>query len=284
MSASVRLVSTSYFEALGIPIVRGREIGESDRHTSEPVALLSASAARRMWPGIDPIGRRIRLVEELPNDDTVTVVRTIVGVAADVRQSPTDDLLDDVYVPLLQAPGRFVAIIARADAPPPSLLVTLRRVVRDVDAELALGTVEEMGVVLRQQLARPRFLAALFSAFGVFAATLGVIGLYAVIAYAVRQREHEIAVRMAVGADSRRIVTLFLRDGAIVVGAGVAIGVVGAVAGGRLLASQLFGVQPADLTTLVASSLLLLVLSLLAIWWPARRASRIDPVNALKGE
>jgi ABC-type antimicrobial peptide transport system permease subunit len=207
-----------------------------------------------------------------------------VGVAADVRQSPTDDLLDDVYVPLLQAPGRFVAIVARADVPRPSWLTMLRRVARDVDAELALGNVEEMDAVLAQQLARPRFLAALFSAFGLFAAALGVIGLYAVIAYAVRQREHEIAVRMAVGADSRRIVTLFLRDGAIVVGAGVAIGVVGAVAGGRLLASQLFGVRPADLTTLVASSLMLLVLSLMAIWWPARRASRIDPVNALKGE
>jgi putative ABC transport system permease protein len=284
LSASVRVVTSGYFEVLGVALVRGRTFADSDRGTSEPVAILSASAARRLWPRADPIGRTIRLVEELPNDDTITVVRTVVGVARDVRQSPTDEDLADLYVPLLQAPGRFVAIVARTEGRAPSWLTVLRRTVRDVDPELAMGAVAELDVVASEQLSRPRFLAALFSAFGIFAAALGAVGLYAVIAYAVRQREHEIAVRMAVGAGTRQIVNLFLRDGAAVVLTGVALGLAGAVAAGRVLESQLFGVHRADVLTLAAASITLLVLSLAAIWWPAHRASRIDPVNALKGE
>jgi predicted permease len=283
VSASVRLVGGRYFDVLGIPIVRGRALAESDRGTSEPVAVVSESAARRLWPTENPIGRAIRLVEELPDEDTVLVTRTIVGVAADVRQSPTDEAIDDVYLPLLQRPGRFVAIVARTEGGAVSQQV-LRRTVREVDGELAMGSVEALDAAIGRQLARPRFLAALLSAFGIFAATLGAMGLYAVIAYAVRQREHEIAVRMAIGAGTRQIVGLFLREGALVVFAGLALGAFGAVAAGRLLQSQLFGVRPADPATLVMVALALLVLSLLAIWWPAQRASRIDPVHALKGE
>lgn len=284
VSASVRLVGGSYFDVLGIPIVRGRAVTESDRGTSELVAVISESAARRLWPAENPIGRTIRLVEELPNEDTLIVRRTIVGVAADVRQSPTDEAIEDVYVPLLQRPGRFVAIVARTNGRALSWQQSLRQIVREVDGELAMGSVEELDVAIGRQLARPRFLAALLSAFGIFAATLGAMGLYAVIAYAVRQREHEIAVRMAIGAGTRQIVGLFLREGAFVVLAGLALGVFGAVAAGRLLQSQLFGVRPTDPATLVMVALALLVLSLLAIWWPAQRASRIDPVHALKGE
>ena len=284
LSASIRVVAGGYFEVLGIPIVRGRTVADSDRGSSEPIAIVSASAARRLWPTANPIGRTIRLVEELPNEETVTVRRTVVGVAADVRQSPTDGALEDVYVPLLQAPGRFVAIVARTDARVPSWLAVLRRTVRDVDPEVAMGAVEELDDEIGRQLARPRFLAALFSAFGVFAAALGAMGLYAVIAYTVRQREHEIAVRMAVGAGTPQIVALFLREGSYVVIAGVALGLFGAIGAGRLLQAQLFGVRPADMMTLAMASLILLVMSLTAIWWPAHRASRIDPVHALKGE
>jgi hypothetical protein len=283
VSASVRLVGGRYFDVLGIPIVRGRALAESDRGTSEPVAVVSEGAARRLWPTENPIGRAIRLVEELPNEDTVLVIRTIVGVAADVRQSPTDEAIDDVYLPLLQRPGRFVAIVARTEGGAVSQQV-LRRAVREVDGELAMGPVEHLDVAIGRQLARPRFLAGLLSGFGIFAATLGAMGLYTVIAYAVRQREHEIAVRMAIGAGTRQIVRLFLREGALVVFAGLALGSIGAVAAGRLLQSQLFGVRAADPATLVMVALALLVLSLLAIWWPAQRASRIDPVHALKGE
>jgi putative ABC transport system permease protein len=277
-------VTGDYFAALDIPVRHGRVLAESDGPTSEPVAIISASAARRLWPATNPIGRRIRLVEELPNEDTITVTRTIVGVAADVRQSPNDQELSDLYVPLLQATFRFVSIVARTDGGAREWTTVLRRTVRDIDPEIAVGAAGGLDLAIDRELARPRFLAALFTAFGIFAATLGAMGLYAVIAYAVRQREHEIAVRMAVGATTRQIVALFLRDGVSVVLAGVNLGLIGSIAAGRLLESQLFGVRPADAVTLVAASLILLALSLTAIWWPARRASRIDPVNALKGE
>jgi putative ABC transport system permease protein len=284
-SASIRAVAGSYFELLGIPIVRGRSFAESDRGGGEPVAIVSETAARRLWPGENPIGRSVRLVEnQISNLDTMAVARTIVGVARDVRQSPTDEQVADVYVPLLQTAGRFASVVVRTSAALPSWLALLRETVRKVDAEIAVGSVESLDATVQQQLARPRFLVWLFAAFGGFSATLGVMGLYAVIAYAVKQREHEIAIRMAVGADARRIVRMFLHEGSRIVLRGIALGLLGAVGAGRLLQAQLFGVRPTDAVTLAAVSLLLIAASIAAIWWPSRRASRADPVIALKAE
>jgi putative ABC transport system permease protein len=284
-SASIRAVAGSYFDLLGIPIVRGRPFGESDRGGSEPVAIVSESAARQLWPGENPIGRSVRLVEsQISDQDTMRLARTIVGVARDVRQSPTDADRADVYVPLLQTAGRFASIVVRASTPMSSWLGRLRETVRNVDPEIAVGSAQSLDVSAGQQLARPRFLVWLFAAFGGFSATLGVIGLYAVIAYAVKQREHEIAIRMAIGAESRQIVRMFLREGSRIVFGGIAIGLLSAIWVGRLLQAQLFGVRPVDVATLVGVSVLLIGASMAAIWWPSRRASRTDPVIALKAE
>ena len=138
--------------------------------------------------------------------------------------------------------------------------------------------------MVERQLARPRFLASLFGAFGLFASLLGVIGLYAVISYAVKQREHEIAIRIAVGAGARAILNLFLREGIVVLLAGIAVGVLASVGLGRLIESQLFGVRAVDARTLAVASIGLGVASMLAIWWPARRATRTDPIIALREE
>ena len=180
----------------------------------------------------------------MSNQDTIALTRTIVGVARDVRQSPTDEELADVYVPMLQTSGRFAAIVVRTNVAAPSWLAQLRETVRNVDPEIAVGSVQALDATVQQQLARPRFLVGLFAAFGGFAATLGIIGLYAVVAYAVKQREHEIAIRMAVGAEARQIVTMFLREGSGVVLGGIALGLLGAVGVGRLIQAQLFGVRP----------------------------------------
>jgi len=286
---SVRNVTSGFFDLFGIPVLRGRAFADADRASGEPVAIVSASAARRLWPDGDALGRAIRLVEDVPaSDDTIVVTRTIVGVAGDIRQTPMDEDLADVYVPMLQSPERFAAILARTSGArpsrPPSWLDALQRTVRSVDPEIAVGTLRNLDAAVAEQLARPRFLAALFSAFGVFAATLGVMGLYAVIAFAVKQREHEIAVRMAVGAEARQIVMLFLRDGSYVVLAGLVLGVLAAIAMGRLLQSQLFGVNSADALTLGVTSLLLATASLAAIWWPSLRATRISPAAVLKAD
>jgi ABC-type antimicrobial peptide transport system permease subunit len=174
--------------------------------------------------------------------------------------------------------------VARSDGAAPVGIATLREAVRKVDPEIAVGAVQELDAAVAQQLTRPRFLASLFAAFGVFAATLGVMGLYAVIAFAVKQREHEIGVRIAVGAEASQIVALFMREGSRYVLAGVAVGVVGAIWVGRLIQSQLFGVGPTDIVTIAAVSVLLTAASAAAIWWPSRRASRQSPVIALKAE
>jgi hypothetical protein len=278
-------VAGSYFDLLAIPIVRGRPFADSDRGGTEPVAIVSEAAARRLWPGENPIGRSVWLVEsQIAGEDTMAVARTIVGVTRDVRQSPTDAELADVYVPFLQTSARFASVVVRTSAAMPSWLALLRETVRNVDATIAVGSVEAFDATVERQLARPRFLVWLFAAFGGFAASLGVIGLYAVIAYAVKQREHEIAVRMAVGAEARQIVGLFLREGSRIVFGGIALGLLAALGVGRLIQAQLFGVQPNDVATIVGVSMLLIGASAAAIWWPSRRATRADPVIALKAE
>jgi predicted permease len=283
--ASVRAISPGYLATLSIPILNGRAVAASDRGDAEPVALVSVSAARLLWQGTNPLGRRIRIAEQqLAGADSVASWRAVVGVVADVRQSPTDDDLADVYVPLSQAPGRFAAVVTRQPNPSAPPDVDLRRIVSGVDREIAVNAPQSLDAEVERQLARPRFLASLFGAFGLFASMLGIIGLYAVIAYAVKQREHEIAIRMAVGADARAIVSLFMREGVVVLLAGIAAGSLVAIALGRLIEAQLFGVGRVDPLTLAAGSIGLGLVSMVAIWWPARRATRTDPVIALREE
>ncbi len=283
--ATIRAVTPGYLGALAIPLLQGRGFADADRDNAAPVAIISETAARRLWPGVNPLGRRIRLTEhQIRSADTATVERTVVGIAHDVRQSPTDEDIADVYLPLSQAPGRFPAIITRptqSSVPPTE---DLRRMVATVDREIAVNPSQRLDEIVERQLARPRFLASLFGAFGVFASMLGIIGLYAVIAYAVKQREHEIAIRMAVGAGADAILGLFLREGILLLVAGIAAGALVAVGLGRLLESQLFGVRAVDPATLLVASIALGLASLVAIWWPARRATRTDPAIALREE
>jgi ABC-type antimicrobial peptide transport system permease subunit len=156
-------------------------------------------------------------------------------------------------------------------------------VASSVDSEVSVSALQQLDVMVAQQLARPRFLATLFSGLGCFAGLLGIVGLYAVIAATVKQREHEIAVRMAVGADGRKIPGLFMNEGSRLVLAGLLLGTLGAFAMGRLLEAQLFGVSRIDFPTLGLAALALGASAAGAIWWPARRASRTDPVLARKG-
>ena len=283
--AAIRAVTPRYFATLAIPVLHGRSFAATDRGTAESVAIVSEAAARHLWPGANPLGRRIRVVEQqITNADTTPVVRTVVGVARDVRQTPTDEELVDVYIPLFQAPGRFAAIVARTTHPSASWAADLRRTIATVDREVAVNVPQVLDVEVETQLARPRFLASLFAAFGLFASMLGVIGLYAVVAYAVKQREHEIAIRMAVGAGAGAIMNLFMREGIILLLAGIAAGALAAAGLGRLLEAQLFGVRAVDPATLAAASLGLGIVSIAAIWWPARRATHTDPIIALKDE
>jgi putative ABC transport system permease protein len=279
-----RAIAGDYFDLMGIPLARGRRFGPSDRGRAS-VAIVSASAAKLLWPGADPIGQTLRMVEDdIVRRDTHTVTRTVVGVARDVRQSPTDSTTAEVYVPLMQAPSRFVTIVARTARPLAAWDSDVRRAVTAIDREIAVSNLRDVGAERSDQLSRPRFLILVFSLFGGFATLLGVMGLYAVIAYAVRQREHEVAVRIAVGADSSAIISLFVREGMVVTALGLIAGIAGAMSVGRLLEAQLFGVRATDPVTLVGATLTLGAAALLAVWWPARRAAATDPVIALRGE
>ena len=283
--AAIRAITPGYLAMLEIPVILGRQFAATDRGTSQLVAIVSESAARRLWPEANAIGQRLRMSEQqVSGGDTVAVTRTVVGIARDARQSPTDDELADIYVPLAQAPGRFAAIIARPSRPSEPWTAEARRLVATVDRELPVNSPQSLDDVVESQLARPRFLASLFGAFGLFASMLGVIGLYAVIAYGVKQREHEIAIRMAVGAGAEAIVRLFMREGIMLLIAGIAVGSLAAIGLGRLLEAQLFGVRAVDFATLGAAAIGLGLASLAAIWWPARRATRTDPIIALKEE
>jgi predicted permease len=285
-SAGVFAVTPDFFATLGIPIRQGRSLGPPDRGAGEPVALVSESFARRLWPGASPLGKRVRVrLRWLDGADTAGVVRTVVGVVGDVRHSPTDRETADVYVPLLQAPGRFARLMMRTAAGPgTSWLDASRRALEEIDPEASLYLPRELDELVDEQLARPRFLASLLVAFGLFATVLALIGVYGVIGYAVEQRRHEVAVRLAIGADGRSIVRLFLREGGAVLSAGVVVGLGGAIVLGRVLQSQLYGVRPFDPVTLLAAALTLTGAGLVAVWWPARRASATDPAVVLREE
>jgi predicted permease len=280
--ATLRSVSPEYFTSLDIPLARGRSFTRDDREGSSPVAIISETAARVLWPDEDPIGRRVRLLDI--QADTLGPVKTVVGIVRDVRQTPTDSVLADLYMPVLQSGIRFAVVIVDARGASPRLLDDLRRAVAKLDPQISVGSLDDLGVMLEQQLARPRFLVLMFALFGGFASLLGVLGLYSVIAYAVQQRGHEVAIRIAIGAAPRSIVGMFVREGMAVTVIGLVLGAIGAVNIGRLLEGQLFGVHAVDAVALTGAAAALAVAALLAVWWPARHAARTDPARVLRDE
>ncbi len=280
--APAQLVGPGYFETLGIPLRAGRALTAADRHGAELVMVVSETLARRLWPAGDALGRVASIPQ--PHSTQPPVSRRVVGVAADVKQGPLDDELADAYVPLLQEPGRFAFALLRHAAPPPQALDLLRDAVRTADPEIALDRTVTLAELADRAGTGPRLLAGLLAGFALAAVLLALVGIAGAVAYAVRQREREIAVRVALGAAPAQVVRLFLRQGAAVLGAGLALGVPAALGVGRLLESQLFAVGPRDPLTLAVSALLFGAAALGATWWPARRAAATDPSVALRVE
>lgn len=205
------------------------------------------------------------------------------GVVNDVRQTHADNDLFDAYWPLAQHPGRF-AFLYLSRPQSPSWESELRAAVASVDREIAVGAPRRLEAGLEQERARPRLLAYLLTLFAVFACALALVGMYGVISYTARQRQREIAVRIAVGADRRTISTMFLRQGLLVLTAGLVVGAAGSHALGQLLQSQLFGVRANAPHVLLGAGFAFGVCALAAIGWPAWRAASIDPVFLLKDE
>jgi predicted permease len=266
------------FRALGLPVLRGRGFLPSDREGAPQVAVLSESAARRLWPGEDALGKRMRL----PQDTSGEWV-TVVGIVPDTRYRALREATPTVYSPWRQSfwQGTFAVRSSRDLA---SLVPAMRRALRDVDPQLALWDARTMDEMLDAPLAQPRLGAWLVSAFSATALLLAAVGLYGVVAGVVRERTREIGVRLTLGATPARVWRDVVRGALAIVGVGAAVGLAGALAGSRLVAALLFEVSPTDPLTLAAVCLLLLGVALVAAYLPARRASRVDPARALRAD
>jgi len=273
-------ITPDYFRAMGIPLLRGRTFAWADNEGSLPVAIISESAARQYWPDEDAMGKRVKL-----EDGSAPVWRQVIGIVGDVRQdSVVEAARPEVYAPLLQAPVPYMALIVRTRTPPAALTAAVRQAVMAVDKDQPLFQVETMQQVVDDSVAGRRFQMSLLAVFATIALGLAAIGIYGLMSYTVNQRTHEIGIRMALGAKRGEILHLVVRHGMMLAIVGVVLGTVGALLLTRFLSSMLYGVGANDPTTLLSVATLLIGVAALASYIPARRATRVDPMVALRYE
>jgi predicted permease len=282
--AGVTAVGPGYFGVLDISVREGRAFTPRDDAGAEPVAMVSETLARRLWPTSSAVGHRVRAVDAVGTSTPAATWRTVVGVVRDVRQTYGDVDIADVYVPFFQvAPEQYAALYVKAAG-------DTRRV-----ASLVTGVMEESDpfAVIRdvldvedenRQLAGARFLTAMLSVFAAFGTFLTAVGLYGVIAYAVGQRRREFAIRVALGATRQAVTTLSMRSAGIMLALGLGGGSLAAGATTRVLRSRLYGVPEFDVWSMLGAAALLAIVGLAAVWLPAHRAASVDPVNVLRDE
>jgi predicted permease len=278
--------SPGFFATVGARLVAGRDFGSQDQAGGAPVVIVNEHMAKRYWPDRSPIGGRLRYGRGLSADGRDTTQNpwiTVVGVVADMRRTGVDmPVRDEAFFPYAQSASLGALVVIRTGADPLGMVAQFRQAVHDVDRDQAVGSIRTMDQILSGLIAQRRFSMGLVGAFAVLALALALIGAYGVTSYLVSQRSREIGVRLALGADPSRITRLVVRDGMVVAGTGVAIGLVGAIATTRLASSLLYGVSARDPITLGVVAATLLIVSALANYIPARRASRVDPLLALR--
>ena len=275
--ADYRTASPDYFRALGIPLLSGRVFTEADREGRPLVTIVSASLARRHWPGTDPVGHRLAINSDHP--------MTIVGVVGDVHHASLEAAPQPTfYVPYRQDPWPSMTFAVRTAMPPATLAPAVREAIWQIDKDQPVAGVLTMDQRLSNSLSRRRFSVTLLTAFGGVAVVLAAIGLYGVLAFIIAQRRREIGVRMALGATPRDVVGQVMREGLRLAGVGVAVGVALALALTQLIATLLYGTSARDATTFIAVTTLLVVVAAGASAIPALRASRVDPLTALRDE
>jgi putative ABC transport system permease protein len=275
--------SPDYFEALGIPLKRGRFFTAADGF-KQPAVIVNKMLAEMLWPGEDPIGRRIKWGIEASQ----TPWMTIVGVVGDVKQSALDvPTIAQVYLPLsLLEPGgslsRTVNLVVRSDRDSASLIADLRGAVQRLDPTLPISKAQPLSEMIGESLRPQRFSMTVVGLFAAVALLLAAIGIYGVLAGLVTQQTHEIAIRIALGATARSVIWFVLRRTLVLVAAGMGFGVAGALAVTRVMASLLYEVRPTDAIAFFGAVLVLTLLALVASLAPAWRAMRVDPLAALK--
>lgn len=285
VESAVTAASSGYPAALGIPLLRGRGFAAEDREGTEPVVLVSEEVAARLWPGTPAVGRRVRVLDPLPGTETDTTVwRTVVGVVGEVAAVPGSETTGDVYLPLRQATGSWMTLLVRTRPGAGPVVPAVESALAALDSEVPLSRIYRVEERARAVRAPTAALAWLLGGFALFAGLLAVLGLYGVVAYAARQQRRSLAIRMALGADGRRVRRHFLGQGAATVLVGLVAGAPLALLLGHLLAGRLHGVSPGDPGTHLGMAGLLLATALLAVWLPARRASRTEPMGVLREE
>jgi putative ABC transport system permease protein len=282
-AANYNVVSPGYFRVLGIPLLRGRDLTEQDRIGAPGVVLISESMARRFWPHEDPLGKRLKLGAN-PNSRMPWL--EIIGIVADVKQNGLESREGEVtmYTCYWQSPPPIAAFVVRGRSAVTGLASAMGETVRAIDKDQPLANIRTLDQIVARNFAQRRFSLWLLGIFAGVALVLAAGGIYGVMAYSVTQRTHEIGMRMALGAGRRDVLRLMVGQGVMLTGAGVVIGLCASFALTRLMEGLLFGVSATDPLTFVALALLLVMVALLACYLPARRATKVDPMIALRCE
>jgi putative ABC transport system permease protein len=282
--APVRIIATDYFKTTGIPVRTGRVFDDRDQFTSTPVVIVNERFVQKFFPGQNVLGKKIQ--PGFSADDTGEKWREIVGVVANVKHlSLKNDDSPEMYLPRTQIPISVMSLVVRTALSDPTAITTsIRKELAAMDATIPLTSVRVFDEYISRSLARPRFNTLLLSIFAGTALILTAIGIYGVLAYSVAQRTSEIGIRIALGAGKSSIFRLIVGQAMTLVGISLVVGLAGAFAATRLLNSLLFGVGASDPVTFGGIVLLVSVVAFVAAWVPARRATRVDPIIALRTE
>ena len=288
-SVQFRMITPDYFKVMRIALRSGREFGESDAASTAPVAIVNEAFVRRHFEKKDPFSERLSVGRGLGD-----LPRQIVGIVADTKQMGLDrPALATVFVPVAQLPDKLMAVsrsftagyfTIRTSVEPLSLAHAFKQEVARVDSGVALSQIGSMDGLSSRSTRQNRFNMVLLGLFAALGLVLAAVGIYGVTSYAVAQRTNEIGLRLALGAQSKSVINLIVKQGAVIVVAGISIGLIASLILTRLIKAKLFGVTSTDPITFVSIGVLLTTVALLASWIPARRAARVDPLIALRYE
>jgi putative ABC transport system permease protein len=274
-------VSVGYFETLGIALLQGREFTERDKDGALPVLIVNETAARRYWPGQNPVGSRLSFTTGRMQPTWLEIVGVVKDVLHDGLEQPAKPT---IYLPFLQGPPAFAVTVVRAGIDPAALTSAVREAIAEVDKDQPVMMSRTMTDILADSVAQRRFNTVLIVAFGALASMLATVGVYGLMAYIVMQRTHEMGVRIALGAERLDVMKLVLGRGLRLTFIGISIGIAIALILTRFLSKLLFNVPETDPATFIAVSACLGGIALLASYLPARRAMRVDPIVALRYE
>jgi putative ABC transport system permease protein len=277
--ANFRAITPDYFRAMGTPLVAGRTFTEAEAWQRPSAVIINQTFQRRYWPDENPLGKRIQL--DGPDDPWLTIV----GIAADVKESGLDaETAAGVYAPYVRAPAPGMTLVLRTGPEPLSLAAAASAELRRVDAEQAVSGISTLEELVSETVAQPRFNTGLLALFALLALTLAAVGIFGVMAYAVTARRQEIGLRMALGAEPRDVLSLVVWQGMKLAALGLVIGLLAALGLTRWLKTQLFGVEVTDPLTYIVIAGLVVVVTWLACYLPARRATKVDPLVTLRHE